>query len=188
MADISSNALKGINYVKNRLEYNGKELQNKEFGDDSGLKWYDYGARVQDPQIGRWHTTDPLVEKMRRWSPYNYAFDDPISFIDPNGMAPLDDYHSKKGRYLGSDVASTNNTRLIGAADYYKISSENGGAAATTQLQVASSVVNVKIGDRSQTEGQYFQGLFNQGNGDGVNPSSYKEMNSTLLLNERIHH
>ncbi|HDP74473.1 MAG TPA: RHS repeat-associated core domain-containing protein, partial [Bacteroidales bacterium] len=69
----------------NRYLYNSKEIQN-----DFDLSWYDYGARFYDPQLGRWHSVDPLAHKYYPISPYAYVANNPLRFIDPDGRKIVD--------------------------------------------------------------------------------------------------
>lgn len=98
--EIVSLGQKSFGKLENKYKFNGKELQNKEFSDGSGIDWEDYGARMYDNSLGRWMTIDPLSESSRRWSVYNYAFDNPLRFTDPDGMAPADNQNSEENAYL----------------------------------------------------------------------------------------
>jgi len=68
---------------KNRYLYNGKELISEY---DIELNWYDYGARMYDPQVGRWWVVDKLAEKYFFLSSYAYCTNNPIKYIDPTGL------------------------------------------------------------------------------------------------------
>ncbi|WP_228458398.1 RHS repeat domain-containing protein [Chryseobacterium hagamense] len=67
----------------NPYKFNAKELDS-----ETGL--YYYGARYYNPRLSVWYGVDPLAEKMPGWSPYVYAFDNPVRYTDPDGRAPND--------------------------------------------------------------------------------------------------
>jgi len=115
------------NTADNKYLYNSKELQDDQMG-ATKLDWYDYGARMYDPQIGRWNSIDPLLGLSTSLTPYNFCLNNPIRYVDPNGK----DVIPGGGQY-GGDLYTGEDARMlyiiltsrIGKATFKKIDESN---------------------------------------------------------------
>jgi RHS repeat-associated protein len=101
--------------ISNKYLYNGKEFQ-----DDMNLNWYDYGARFYDPQIGRFHSIDPMAVFTPGISPYSYADDNPISNIDYYGLGPLDWWRKVKDFVMTNILSATKYGSWTAGNVYYR--------------------------------------------------------------------
>ena len=73
------------NTDKVKFGFNGKENDNEVKGIGNQQ---DYGMRIYDPRIGRFLSVDPIAHDYPWYSPYQFAGNSPIKYIDLDGLEP----------------------------------------------------------------------------------------------------
>ena len=82
----------------------------KERDAETGLDFF--GARYFSGPQGRWTSTDPISgwpSQPQSWNRYAYALNNPLRYVDPNGLASFDANGNWIGGYNGERDCSTNN-------------------------------------------------------------------------------
>lgn len=92
-------------------KYNGKELETA-----CGVNWYDYGARRYDPVLGRWNGVDPLCEDYYSENPYGYCGNNPVNYVDPNGLMKV--LYNPDGTYKETTHNNWFHNTFMGRQEY----------------------------------------------------------------------
>lgn len=144
MAGISS---KAAGSLTNKNKFNGKEEQRQEFSDGSGLDWLDFGARMYDNQIGRWHTSDRLADQYSEVTPYCFVSNNPILYIDPDG--------NELTLSFASPGAMTSYTNIANAALGGKYQANLVAIPGTSNYRVEITTINAKAKINSEQKAFY---------------------------------
>ena len=95
------------NSVAKKWKFGGKELD-----ESLGLETYDFGARNYDPWLGRWGSIDPKAYKYYSYSPYNFAVNSPLVFVDPDGKELILAGNRRERKQLFREIKKLSNDRL----------------------------------------------------------------------------
>ena len=145
-----------------RYRYNGKEL-NEELG------LYDYGARNYDPTTARWLQVDPLAGDYASMSPYNYVLNNPLIFIDPDGMrVNLSNMFNSDGADVGTIAA------LL--FDLASITGNNISVDVDRNLTMSEGDGN---GEGSKSAASYLQSLIDSDETITASPATVSKENPT---------
>ena len=147
----------------NRRLFGSKELQDEILAGNT-LDWYDFEARMYDPVIGRFLTTDPMAEKYYSLTPYGYCGNNPINAFDIHGdsISIIHDtyfgFRKETLSYYDGSVFYKDGREYSGYVDNYlqsvldalaELNNTKTGAALISELQNSENMFIIKGGDEN---------------------------------------
>jgi RHS repeat-associated protein len=178
---LTFNSYQRENSLAQDYKYNGKEEQT-----ELNLGWLDYGARMYQPDLGRFFTQDRFATKYFGISSYSYVDNNPLLYVDVNGdsinvsnLISKNGKVSQEGLYvlfnMISDLQDIRGMSLSVNGNGKIISDGKGG---TTGSKKARDYVSALISDKDDILVKNDNTKDTQGGGRGsVN------INSTLIDN-----
>ena len=92
------------------------KFNGKEYDEETGL--YYYGARYYDPRLSIWISTDPTENKHPEISSYCYTDNNPIRFVDPDGMDWVEGVNG--AITWRNSINAKNHAQLLGKEEIYR--------------------------------------------------------------------
>ena len=135
----------------NRYLYNGKEMQDSS-------SFYDYGARYYNPDIGRFLTIDRYAEKYYMLTPYQYAANNPIKYIDVNGDSIQINFNNSNYLYQDGKLYNSDGKEYKGKVTGFlkqslsalnKIGESKIGGSLLKELQGSKNSFKIERSDKS---------------------------------------
>jgi len=106
---------KALFATPHRFTFNGKESDSEVKGEGNQQ---DYGMRIYDNRLGRFLSVDPLMKSYPWYTPFQFAGNNPIKFIDLDGLEEANPAKPGENKN-GVQTSAIDNTRAGYTNQYY---------------------------------------------------------------------